>query len=119
MGAQMHTDMLEKAKRVRDSRLRKVTTWPEFVKALNDKCMILAPWCGDIKAEELVKEKSGAMGNETFDLGEDGTDEVCTMSGAAKTLCIPFEQEPMPPGTKCIGLPDRDAKMWVLFGRSY
>ncbi len=116
---QMQSDMLERAKKVRDQRLRKVTTWPDFVKALKDKCMILAPWCGDIKAEEIVKERSGAMGNETFDLGDGDDGEECTMSGAAKTLCIPFDQDPMPPGTKCIGMPERDAKMWVLFGRSY
>ncbi|GAB5359211.1 hypothetical protein AAMO2058_000524800 [Amorphochlora amoebiformis] len=116
---QIHTDMFNRAKKVRDSRLRKVTNWGDFMKALNDKCMVMAPWCGDRKAEELIKEKTGAGGNEVIDLGEDATDEVCTMSGAAKTLCIPFKQDPMPPGTKCIGFPERDAKMWVLFGRSY
>jgi len=120
---QIHDDMLNRAREVRDKRLRKVTTWKDFVQALKDKCMIMAPWCGEMAAEELIKKKSGEMGPETFDLGEDGTDEVCTMSGAAKSLCIPFKQDPMPSGTKCIscdlGYPDREAKMWCLFGKSY
>ena len=39
-------------------------------------------------------------------------------SVAAKTLCKPFDQPPLPEGTPCFvsGLP---AKTWVLWGRSY
>jgi prolyl-tRNA synthetase len=39
-------------------------------------------------------------------------------SVAGKTLCKPFEQPPLPEGTKCFvsGLP---ATTWVLWGRSY
>ena len=37
---------------------------------------------------------------------------------AAKTLCIPFDQLPLPPGTKCF-VSGKDAKVWVLWGRSY
>jgi prolyl-tRNA synthetase len=39
-------------------------------------------------------------------------------SVAAKTLCKPFDQPPLPEGTKCFvsGLP---ATTWVLWGRSY
>lgn len=40
------------------------------------------------------------------------------MSGAAKTLCIPHEQPPLPEGTKCF-YSGRPAKCWCLFGRSY
>jgi len=120
---QIHTDMLNRARAERDSRLRKVTTWEDFMKALKENCMVLAPWCGKKAAEEKIKARSKEemekLGKEVIDLGEDGTDEVCVMSGAAKTLCIPFKQDPMPKGTKCVGFPEEDAKMWVLFGRSY
>lgn len=39
-------------------------------------------------------------------------------SVAAKTLCKPFDQPPLPEGTLCFvsGLP---ATTWVLWGRSY
>lgn len=39
-------------------------------------------------------------------------------SVAAKTLCKPFAQLPLPEGTKCFvsGLP---ATTWVMWGRSY
>ena len=36
----------------------------------------------------------------------------------AKTLCIPLEQPPLPPETKCFKT-GRPAKNWALWGRSY
>ncbi len=49
--------------------------------------------------------------------GQQESDTVAT-SVAAKTLCKPFEQPPLPEGTLCFvsGLP---ATTWVLWGRSY
>jgi len=119
---EIHNEMYQRAKADRDSRLRKVTTWDDFKKALNEKCMILAPWCGEKAAEELIKQKTKEMGSEVFETAEG--EEVCEMSGAAKTLCIPFEQDDIPEGTLCIsagidGFPKKAAKMWVMFGRSY
>jgi prolyl-tRNA synthetase len=50
--------------------------------------------------------------------GEDVEDEKTATSVAAKTLCIPFDQPELPPGTKCIAS-GMDATCWVLWGRSY
>lgn len=36
----------------------------------------------------------------------------------AKTLNIPFDQPPLPEGTKCF-VSGKPAKNWALFGRSY
>lgn len=46
--------------------------------------------------------------------------QATKLTGAAKTLCIPFNQAPLPAGTKCI-VPgcEHDAVSWTLFGRSY
>jgi len=40
------------------------------------------------------------------------------LSGAAKTICIPNEQEPLPEGAKCFSC-GKDAKKRVYWGRSY
>ena len=41
------------------------------------------------------------------------------LTGAAKTLCIPFEQPPMPAGQKCFAGCGHDATAYTLWGRSY
>jgi prolyl-tRNA synthetase len=45
-------------------------------------------------------------------------DARTSTSVAAKTLCIPLEQPPLPEGTKCF-ISGKPAKKWVLWGRSY
>lgn len=62
---------------------------------------MLAPWADEEEVEEDVKKRSAtadAMG--------------------AKTLCIPFEQPELPPGTVCFAS-GKPAKNWALWGRSY
>nr|ABK23237.1 unknown [Picea sitchensis] len=68
--------------------------------ALNSKMMVLAPWCDEVDVEEDVKAKTkGEM-------------------GAAKTLCMPFDQPELPEGTLCFAS-GKPAKKWALWGRSY
>ena len=50
--------------------------------------------------------------------GEAAEDERTATSAAAKTLCIPFEQPPLPEGTKCF-FTGKPAVNWTLWGRSY
>jgi prolyl-tRNA synthetase len=69
--------------------------------ALNNKHMVLAPWCDEEAVEEDVKKRSAtsdAMG--------------------AKTLCLPFVQPELPEGTLCFAS-GKPAKNWALWGRSY
>ena len=51
-----------------------------------------------------------------------GTGEVesasCATSVAAKTLCKPFDQPPLPEGTLCF-VSGLSATTWVVWGRSY
>lgn len=63
--------------------------------------MVLAPWADEEAVEEDVKKRSAtadAMG--------------------AKTLCLPFEQPPLPEGAVCFAS-GKPAKNWALWGRSY
>ena len=50
--------MFEKAKTERDSKLVQLETWDKFVETLNQKTMIMSPWCEEVKCEENVKVKS-------------------------------------------------------------
>jgi prolyl-tRNA synthetase len=99
----MQADMLARATAERNSRISTILAWKDFVPALDAKNMVLAPWCEDPESEEWVKRKSGEESDR----------------GAAKTLCIPFEQPPLPPNTPCFTGNGKVATCWALWGRSY
>jgi prolyl-tRNA synthetase len=91
------------------------SSFEEFKEALAQKKRILAPWCDCTDVEVKVKETTKIS-------KEDGVGEGG--EAGAKTLCIPFEQPPMPEGQMCIFSKvllgeDRPAKNFALWGRSY
>lgn len=92
--------LFEMAKQKRDACIEKVTTWEGFVEALGKKKMILAPWCDEEEVEKDVKTRTK---------GE---------TGAAKTLCTPFDQPDLPSGTLCFAS-GKPAKKWSYWGKSY
>lgn len=97
---EIQKDMFERAKVKRDSCIVKAANWDEFINALNNKMMVLAPWCDEVDVEEDVKAKTkGEM-------------------GAAKTLCMPFDQPELPEGTVCFAS-GKPAKKWAIWGRTY
>jgi prolyl-tRNA synthetase len=98
---EIQKDLLAAASERFNACVDKATNWDDFMAALNNKHMVLAPWADDEEVEEDVKKRSAtadAMG--------------------AKTLCIPFEQPELPEGTKCFAS-GKPAKNWALWGRSY
>lgn len=95
-------DMFNRAKETRDNSIIRLTSWDGFIDALDAKKLILTPWCETKESEELVKKKTTAE----------------SQGGAAKTLCIPFDQPPLEAGAKCF-ITGEPAKCWVLWGRSY
>eukprot|EP01018_Ginkgo_biloba_P006631 Gb_35792 [translate_table: standard] len=97
---EIQNNMFERAKLQRDSCIVKAETWDEFMLALNNKKMVLAPWCDEVDVEEDVKARTkGEM-------------------GAAKTLCMPFDQSDFSEGTICFAS-GKPAKKLALWGRSY
>lgn len=102
MCEEMQADMLARAVEKRNASIVTCTSWDGFVEALDDKKMVLTPWCETKESEELVKKKTQGE--------SDG--------GAAKTLCIPFVQPPLEEGTKCF-ITGAPATTWVIWGRSY
>ena len=65
--------------------------------------------CEEVVCEESLKARSQA---------ESKGVEDAKQTGAAKSLCIPFEQDPLPSGAVCFCC-GKPAKRWALFGRSY
>ena len=102
--------MLNTARTELNSRITKVTKWTDFEEALKAKNLVLAPWCGKTTCEEEIKEKSK---------DEDENDEdVEKLTGSAKSLCIPFDQDVLDADSVCVNCMDK-SKCMVLFGRSY
>ncbi|KAM3403210.1 hypothetical protein ACQJBY_006760 [Aegilops geniculata] len=96
----IQANLLETAKAKRDACIVIISTWDEFIAALNDKKLILAPWCDEEEVEKDVKARTK---------GE---------LGAAKTLCTPFDQPDLPSGTVCFAS-GKPAQKWSFWGRSY
>lgn len=138
----IQADMLEKARAERDSRLGMVTDWDAFVPTLDKGNMVLAPWCERIACEEWVKEQTGpkavaaaaaaaaataaaTTAPATTAAGGAGATEAAPeeaargLTGAAKSLCIPFGQPTMPEGQLCFCGCGHKAVSWTLWGRSY
>ncbi|RHZ82669.1 hypothetical protein Glove_106g55 [Diversispora epigaea] len=109
-------DMFEKAKKIYDDHRKIVLKWEDFVPSLDDKNLVLVPWCEQEKCEDAIKERSSRSNVE-----QEPEDDKAPSMGA-KSLCIPFEQPQNPPilegETTCIAC-DAFAKRYALFGRSY
>jgi len=86
--------LYKKAKNFLDESTVKITTFKEFSNAINDKKIVLAPFCGDIACEEDIKQKSDGV----------------------KSLNMPLEQKSISEKCFCCSKP---AKFWVHFGKSY
>ncbi|KAH9573469.1 hypothetical protein CY35_01G002000 [Sphagnum magellanicum] len=106
---EMQKGLLERARKERSSCIATAYNWDDFMAALNNKKMVLAPWCDEVAVEENVKARTKCEGD----------------GGGAKTLCMPFEQDtlpivqdPLPEGIKCFAS-GKPAKKWALWGRSY
>jgi len=108
-------EMLDRAAAKRDEAIVKVTEWKDFVPTMQAGQMALTPFCNETEFEELVKDKSKA---EALAQSGEEEDEKCATPVAAKTLCIPFDQPELPPGTACF-VSGKPAQCWVLWGRSY
>ena len=114
-----------------------ISTWGEFIPALDGGNVVLAPWCERTPCEEWVKEqtapaKAAAAAEEAAAAAAaaapaGGEAEAAAaaaepskgLTGAAKTLCIPFAQPDMAPGRACFCGCGHDAVSWTLWGRSY
>eukprot|EP01111_Echinosteliopsis_oligospora_P000710 TRINITY_DN1083_c0_g1_i1.p1 TRINITY_DN1083_c0_g1~~TRINITY_DN1083_c0_g1_i1.p1 ORF type:complete len:580 (+),score=222.95 TRINITY_DN1083_c0_g1_i1:83-1822(+) len=107
-------NLLARATAERDAHKVEVREWSKFVPTLDERNICLCPWCESSACEEEVKKRSAAESLAAKNDEEKGF----RLTGAAKTLCIPFEQPELPQGTPCFSC-GNTAKKWCLFGRSY
>lgn len=113
---QIQSDLYSRAEKSFRSHRVQVTKWEDFVPALNNKNLVLIPFCLTEECEDEIKELSSRK-----EVSDTPQDEKAPSMGA-KSLCIPFEQ---PDGiikgeTKCTSPNcDKLAEQWCLFGRSY
>ncbi|OAO93499.1 hypothetical protein AXX17_AT5G10540 [Arabidopsis thaliana] len=101
----IQSNLYDVAKRKVEECTQKVETWDEFVEALSQKKLILAPWCDKVEVEKDVKRRT--RGDETGGGG-----------GGAKTLCTPLEQPELGEETLCFAS-GKPPKKWSYWGRSY
>ena len=120
----VQAQMLSKARKERDEHISVAMNMTEFKRELNKGNMILAPWCELKSTEDLVKEMTRDCGTDTEKKDDEKSkksteDKAKMLSGSAKPLCLPFNQPPMFPGTKCFTGNGELARSWCLWGRSY
>lgn len=103
-------DLYNKADAAYKAHRIQVTEWEKVVPALDDKNVVLIPFCLQPDCEEKIKDTTKSK-------DENGNERM-----GMKSLCIPFEQ---PEGiikgeTKCLNPTcGKLAESWVQFGRSY
>lgn len=101
--------MFNNAKQLLHSRIIKADTWDQFLTGINHQNLVLTPWCEQKSCEESVKKRSAE---------ESKHDDGEHLTGSAKTLCLPFEQDPLNPTDVCFSC-GQPATKRVLWGRSY
>ena len=112
---QIQKDLYERANETFKAHRKIITSWDDFVPALNGKNVCLIPHCLTEPCEDKIKEISARK--ET----DDATPEDSKApSMGAKSLCIPLEQpEGIVKGeTKCVNpYCENKAEAWCMFGR--
>jgi len=108
----IQSSLYNKAKKARDDHLTVCYDWNTFVKKLDDKFLLMSPFCGTSECEDKIKVNSARTDQENISEGP--------LMGA-KSLCIPFKQPAViEPETKCINPAcTNKPKYFTLFGRSY
>lgn len=106
----IQADLYNKAETAYRTHRVQVTEWEKVVPALDDKNVVLIPFCLEPACEEKIKDTTKSQ-------DENGNERM-----GMKSLCIPFEQpEGLVKGeTKCLNPTcGKPAGEWVMFGRSY
>jgi prolyl-tRNA synthetase len=104
--------LFEKASIAKNEHTKQATDWETFLNYLNHKNIVLVPFCCTGNCETDVKARSSTESK------AQSSDLQFELTGAAKSLCIPFDQPPLEQGTKCFAC-ESNAFSWTLFGISY
>jgi len=113
---QIHDEMYQKALASRESHVRDIDNWKDFMDALNGRNLCMAPWCNVQQCEIDVKERSK---EESLKAMEEANEEEALLTGSAKTLCIPIDQSKKLADDACCFACGKKATVTALWGRSY
>ncbi|KAK6590296.1 proline-tRNA synthetase class II aaRS (ybak RNA binding domain plus tRNA synthetase) [Cryptosporidium xiaoi] len=103
-----------KAKKNMDDSIISINTFDEVMPVLNNKKLVLAPWCEEESCEEEIKKETTRLSLEME------SNNSQSLTGAMKSLCIPNDQPySLEKENKKCFFCDRKAKRFTLFGRSY
>ena len=105
----IHEAMYAAAQEKMGEKTLKAVSWEEFMANLNKRAIVRTPWCQRTECEEEVKARSAKESKLSA--------TESSMSGAAKTLCMPLEQEELN-NANCFHC-GKPAGKWVIWGRSY
>ena len=139
----IQASMLARAERERDAGVMRAEDWETFACALAAKRLALSPSCSSAACEEEVGKRSKtiattagqvsdrvrgervtdatrieAQASEEGEMAEAEAEAEGKMTGSAKALCIPLDQEGLAPGARCFAC-DLPARCLILWGRSY
>ena len=112
----MQSDLYDKANAEYTAHRVNISSWDDFVPALDAKNVCLIPHCLGGPCEDEIKELSKRKND------DDTPEDARAPSMGAKSLCIPFDQPEggVKEGTKCTNPNCKNmAQKWVMFGRSY
>lgn len=131
----IHNSMLAKAQKELETSIKQTKDWSDFCKFLDQKNLLLSPFCGDISCEDKIKADSAryvcksAFLNFLLNLSYFFSLFLCSDEDAepgapamgAKSLCIPFDQPAaITDADKCVHPAcTNKPKFYTLFGRSY
>jgi prolyl-tRNA synthetase len=76
----IQSNLFSKALKFRDSKIKEVSTWEDFVKEIENGNFVLAYWSGEKSTEEEIKEKTKAT-IRCIPLSEKGSEGKCVLSG--------------------------------------
>ncbi|KAJ5740337.1 proline--tRNA ligase [Penicillium malachiteum] len=113
----IHDDLYKRADAEFAAHRKVITKWDDFCPALNQKCVLVVPFCLGEACEGEIKDASARKAVEETGEAEDAK----APSMGAKSLCILADQgEGIAPGTPCINPKcTKPAEKWTMFGRSY
>jgi prolyl-tRNA synthetase len=92
---QMEMDMFKKSKKFTEDNTVEAGDWKDFAKAVKDKKLVKAYFCGDAECEDQIKDKTGG----------------------ATSRCVPLDSKKFE-GKKCVQC-GKDANVEAYFSKSY
>ena len=117
---EIHKNLLTQAKNRFNIHQSIVNNWNDFIRDLDQKKILLTPWCQQTVCEQEVNRKTKELNSILNGHNETDSENQEPLTGSAKTLCVPFEHNAslLTSNTICFHC-GQPAQTYVYWGRSY